>query len=322
MNINELYSQFAVAYKNAKQFAKQNDAHMTRECVISCMTIMLEIYKQSSSVVERAKIYEYIRDFKDISALIYQDGITADVKKWFGLIASAQHKEQKQDNVSPINEIIHDSNDWETEVFAKFRKSVVSIAAKRNDSREMLFGTGFIISKKGYLLTNHHVVYDKKSKGFYSQIMITIQGHDKQVPIEVIQAEINDDVALCKFDTTGIDDILPVKRIKDYSKLLPASRIMIIGNGLSMGLSPFCGVVKFPHDEFGDLVTTAPSNEGDSGGPVFDRHGECVGINKSITKSIVGAFGCVEAHGITNATPMDKIDKLLDKWCKQYKIEL
>ena len=50
----------------------------------------------------------------------------------------------------------------------------------------------------------------------------------------------------------------------------------------------------------------------------MNRQGECIGINKSKTLSV----NHVSADGYANATPMDKIDELLKKWCEANGIEL
>ncbi len=50
----------------------------------------------------------------------------------------------------------------------------------------------------------------------------------------------------------------------------------------------------------------------------MNRNGECIGINKSKTFTVDN----VSADGYVNATPMDKIEELLNKWCKSNNIEL
>lgn len=64
MGFSDLYAQFDTAYKNAKLLAKQNEVQLAREYIITCMTIMLELYKAADSVMDRVKIYAHISEFK------------------------------------------------------------------------------------------------------------------------------------------------------------------------------------------------------------------------------------------------------------------
>lgn len=321
MSVADLYFQLNTAFKNAKFLIKQNEAKLAREYLITCMSIMLEIYKNTSGVMERAKVYAHICNFKNISATLFENGITADVKIWFGIAELAENVKKKETSSSQIDKILNDDSvDWAADIFEKYSRSVVSIAAKSNGI--ISSGTGFIISNKGYMLTNDHIVFDENRCEYYKKITMQMYGEKIVIPLEIINSDKKSDVALCRFDILQVKEILPVTRIKDYSKLLPGVAVVVIGNGLSMGLAPLTGTVKFAHDACGNLVTTVPSNHGDSGGPVFNRKGECVGINKSITVSVIQGTNKVEAQGITNATPMDMIDELLAKWCKQSAIEL
>ena len=93
---------------------------------------------------------------------------------------------------------------------------------------------------------------------------------------------------------------------------------MPIGNAFGMGLAPFTGMVRFTKNNNGNLVYTVPSSPGDSGGSVFDRFGECIGINKSKTVTVNGTA----AETYANANPMDKIDELLKKWLSKNDIKL
>ncbi|MDE6475057.1 MAG: serine protease [Clostridia bacterium] len=313
MNKSDLYTKFDTAYKNAKHWVNLNDAKAARNYIIACMSIMLEFYKGTNISIERAKLYARICEFKNISAMLFETGITEEVKTWFGIVDNK--------NITQKADIVFDETiDWAADIFAKYIDSAVVVTAKSGATG--MNGTGFIISEKGYLLTNDHVVFDENRCDYYKNITMSLYKKKSPIPIDVINSDKKSDVALCKFDTSFIREITPVKRIQDYSKLLPGASVLVIGNGLSMGLAPFTGNVKFPHDDEGNLVSTVPSNHGDSGGPVFNRKGECVGINKSVTVSVTRGTNTMEANGITNATPMDKIEELLAKWCKQYGIEL
>ncbi len=321
MGPSDLYAQFDTAYKNAKLLAKQNEALLARDYIITCMEILGELYKTADSIMERAKLYAHIRDFKKISALIFEEGISAGVKTWFGISEIGENGRAKVENPSRIEKTMEDNSiNWAADIFAKNSPSVVIVTAKSGSI--ISNGTGFVISEKGYLLTNDHVVFDESRCEYYKKISISAYGCKDSIPIEIISSDKKSDVALCRFDNNLAGNIPAVKRIPDYSKLLSGYAVVVIGNGLSMGLAPLTGTVKLPHDDADNLVTTVPSNHGDSGGPVFNSKGECVGINKSITVSVTRGTNTVEAQGITNATPMDKIEELLNKWCKQNAIEL
>jgi V8-like Glu-specific endopeptidase len=91
--------------------------------------------------------------------------------------------------------------------------------------------------------------------------------------------------------------------------------MMIIGNALDFGLAPITGTIKFTKaDHSGDLVYTAPTNNGDSGSPVLNRTGQLIGIHKSSTSAKIVGNMRIEAKGMSNATGADDILNLLSKW--------
>ena len=89
-----------------------------------------------------------------------------------------------------------------------------------------------------------------------------------------------------------------------------------------MGIAPFWGIVRHTHGLNGDLIYDAQSNQGDSGAPVLNLAGECVGSTNRSRCPYGRETRTIEVHGMANATPMDKINELLDKWCEEYEIEL
>lgn len=211
-----------------------------------------------------------------------------------------------------------ESQGWAADVFEKRSPSIVSL--KCSGGSYSSEGTGFIISANGYLLTNDHVVYDESAGGYFNKITMTFSGGKKEYKATVVTSSKARDLALCRFEPDQIPDIKPIPFIDDYSRLKQGADVLVIGNGLSMGLAPFTGTVKYTCNDRGDLVYTAPSNPGDSGGPVFNRAGECVGINKSVTVSLIRGGEKIPANGLTNATPADKIAELLEKWSKNFSI--
>ncbi|MDE7089106.1 MAG: hypothetical protein K2O54_03210, partial [Prevotella sp.] len=125
----DLYSQFDTAYKNARLSAKQNNALSARSQLIACMSLMLEIYKNTEDEKRQAKLYEHICEFRRVSTIIYESGITADVKTWFG-IAEEKRRDSSEDKPRKSKIDIEDYVDWAAEVFARCSDSVATISAK------------------------------------------------------------------------------------------------------------------------------------------------------------------------------------------------
>lgn len=205
---------------------------------------------------------------------------------------------------------------WGAEVFDANRTAVVQICATA--AGNISSGTGFIISDKGFLLTNDHVVFDEQNGVYYGKLKMTLFGEKKAHKIDVVISDKKADVALCRFNPSEVQGFSVVRQVSDYSRVKQGADCLVIGNAFGMGLAPCMGNIRFTKNDSGNLVYTIPSNPGDSGGPVFNRAGECIGINKSKTVAVNGTA----AEGYANATPMDTVQQLLQKWCKTNEITL
>lgn len=211
-------------------------------------------------------------------------------------------------NVAPVTSI--DAIDWFADVFE--RRLPATVVVTTDDSA----GTGFFISEDGLIVTNHHVVYSGRT---VSSTIEICSGDEKiQCEVKFIDANKERDVALLKADL-GNKKAPFVPMIKDYSKVRPGMSVMMIGNAFDCGLAPISGMIKFPRAKMDDnLVYTAPSNSGDSGGPLFDRDGNCIGIHKSSTESVSIGNERIKARGLANATPAEDILKLVEKWKEKH----
>ncbi len=331
----------ATFYFNAREFVKQNNPKAARAYVLAILNNAVATYNQAKTILAKAKTQVFLDTWLAVSRELRTNGITDFVLKCFGLPTNKNEQvlpnksAEQQPEIStiadtptqrhlPSNEIdiaglIDESagaQGWRAEVFEKNKMAVVGISA--SNSEHTSTGTGFIISSKGYLLTNDHVVYDENAQGYFPKIQMTFAGDKKKYKLTVLFSDKNSDVALCFFDPNNVGEFAVVRRIADYSRVLQGAECLVIGNAFGMGLAPFAGGVRFTKSNDGNLVHTAPSNPGDSGGPVLNRQGECIGINKSKTLTVDN----VSADGYVNATPMDKIDELLTKWCSQNDIVL
>ncbi len=144
-------------------------------------------------------------------------------------------------------------------------------------------GSGFVVEKDGYILTNYHVVKQA------DEIVVSFgDGHDtkiKEYPAKLIGADPKTDIALIKIEP---DDDLPALTLGDSRALQVGEWVMAIGNPFGFAGSVTVGVVSAkgreigagPYDDF--IQTDASINPGNSGGPLLNVKGEVVGINTAI----------------------------------------
>ena len=323
----------ATYYANAKLLLRENKPKAARDYVLQILNEGLEIYQKTADILLKAKTKAFLEKWVYVSKDLYAYGITDYVLECFGLDKqslskpkAAKEKTPPKPKESPAQSggidmagLIEDAEKtqgWCSDVFEANKNAVVEISG--TTATGVSSGTGFIISDKGYLLTNDHVAYDEKNCAYFSNLTFSLSGENKKHKLEVLFSDKKSDVALCKFNPAEVQGFKSVRRVVDYSLVKQGADCLVIGNAFGMGLAPFTGIVRFTKSDAGNLVYTAPSNPGDSGGPVFNRFGECIGINKSKTVSV----NRTAAEGYANATPMDKIDELLKKWTDKNGIEL
>jgi serine protease Do len=148
-------------------------------------------------------------------------------------------------------------------------------------------GSGFLISKDGYILTNTHVVGDADK--------ITVRLTDgREFKAKRVGADSKTEVALIKIE----GDNLPVLNIGDPNKLLTGEWVIAIGNPFGLKETLTVGVVsgKGRSDigiaDYEDFIQTdAAINPGNSGGPLLNIDGEVVGINTAIYSRSGGYMG-------------------------------
>jgi len=157
--------------------------------------------------------------------------------------------------------------------------------------REGGSGSGSIIDRRGYILTNKHVVANA-----YKVFVSLANG--KQYEGKVIGVDPENDLAIVKFEPDGSD--LTVIPFGDSSSLKVGQKVLAIGNPFGYERTLTTGVVSGlgrPVRTSSGLVirdmiqTDASINPGNSGGPLLNSRGEMIGINTMIYSPSGGSIG-------------------------------
>jgi S1-C subfamily serine protease len=143
-------------------------------------------------------------------------------------------------------------------------------------------GSGFMIDPRGYILTNFHVVQGAQA------IAVTL-GDRSHYDAKFIGADERNDIALIKIDPKGRK--LTALTMGDSDNLQVGQRVLAIGNPFGFQSTLTTGVVSALGRTVqtsqttvidGAIQTDAAINQGNSGGPLLNSHGEVIGINSAI----------------------------------------
>jgi len=145
-------------------------------------------------------------------------------------------------------------------------------------------GTGFVIDREGFVLTNNHVVEGA------DQIFVKPYGagRTEEYEAELVGRDVLTDSALIRLKEKP-SEALGVVKFGDSDEMQPGDWVMAIGNPFGLGHTVTVGVISALGRPFGIqgreqdmLQTDAAINPGNSGGPLLNIRGEVVGINTSI----------------------------------------
>ncbi len=173
------------------------------------------------------------------------------------------------------------------------------------EKKEIGGGTGFIISKDGYIVTNKHVVSDLEAE--YTVLM----NDEKKYPAKVIARDPVNDLAVLKIEAKD----LPTVELGDSSKLEVGQTVIAIGNalgefrntvsvGVISGLSrsiTAAGVGIGSEQLIGVIQTDASINPGNSGGPLLNIAGQVIGINTAVAQGAQGIGFAIPINSVKNS---------------------
>ncbi len=148
-------------------------------------------------------------------------------------------------------------------------------------------GSGFVIDKSGYIVTNNHVIDGA------DDIKVTLTD-GRELPAKLIGTDPQTDLAVIKVEAK---DELPAVAFADSDKARVGDWVVAIGSPFGLGGSVTAGIISArgrdihsgPYDDY--LQIDAPINAGNSGGPVINAEGRVVGVNTAIYSPNGGNIG-------------------------------
>lgn len=149
------------------------------------------------------------------------------------------------------------------------------------DFKQRSLGSGFIIDKEGFIVTNNHVVEGA------DQIKVRLS-NEKEYEATVVGRDPKTDLALIKIE--GAKDLVPLP-VGDSDAQEVGTWVVAIGSPFGLEQTVTAGIVSAkgriigsgPYDDF--VQTDASINPGNSGGPLINMNGEVIGINTAIVAS-------------------------------------
>lgn len=266
-------------------------------------------------------IYLLFNTFKD----------NKEINKFFGINKNEteNYTESKNDS-SKIAVDLKDFNDTAVGVANKVLPSIVNIDIEydintifNGKARTTGTGSGVILSKDGYVLTNNHVVSPQKENNFYTvseakKITVTLSD-DKKYDGEIIGVDKTTDLAVIKMKDAK--DLTPAE-LGNSDNLKIGEFVMAVGSPLGFKASVTDGIIssvnrKVPLSDGSSLIaiqTNASINGGNSGGALVNSKGEVIGIN---TLKLAGNG----IEGLGFAIPINSTKTIVKKLIKDGKVE-
>lgn len=242
----------------------------------------------------------------------------------FDVIAQSRYKSSKSKTSKGISKTPNFMKNSIVEVSKFVTPSTVQIInmaeAQRGLGEKYLLpkgtGTGIIVNKEGYILTNSHVVNGCAA-------LLVVLSNDQQLAAKLIGEDPKSDVAVIKIEKVP-SDIKPAK-LGNSDKLQVGEWVVAIGNPFGMRNTATTGIVSAVNQPkragvaLEDLLyiqTDAPINPGNSGGPLVNIQGEVIGINSWIYTG-GGSAGSV---GLGFAIPINPAKDIMAELIKNGKM--
>jgi S1-C subfamily serine protease len=205
-------------------------------------------------------------------------------------------------------------------IYAGRAAGVVTIYAQSGTdpaSAQVAQGSGFVVSRQGYILTNSHVITNAgESTSVHGADHVYVEFQDRdRAPAQIVGWDVFDDVGVIKVDPSA-HSLAPVP-LGNSTTAAVGEPVAAIGSPFGNEDSLGVGVVSATHRSISSLTsnyalvdaiqTDAPINHGNSGGPLFDARGRVIGINAQI-RSATGT-----ARGVGFAVPINSAKRSMQQ---------
>lgn len=176
--------------------------------------------------------------------------------------------------------------------------------------QEKGIGSGFFISKDGYILTNYHVIENA------DEIIVTLHNNE-EVKAKIVGSDKKTDIALLKIPGKNFQFL----ELGDSEKTKVGELVIALGNPFKVGITFTMGVVSakgrnsvgiVSYEDF--IQTDAAINPGNSGGPLINIDGKVIGINTAIFSRSGGN------QGIGFAIPVNMVKRIKNQLQKNGKV--
>jgi len=181
----------------------------------------------------------------------------------------------------------------------------MSLPGGRRIVRQRSLGSGVIVDRRGFIITNHHVVVK-------SEDLQVALWDGRVLPARIVHQDPEADIALLKIHGENLQEI----PLGNSESLKVGHWVLAIGSPFGLNQTVSAGIVSavgrsglglLPYENF--IQTDASINQGNSGGPLVDLQGRLVGINTAIFSNQSGA-----SFGIGFAVPINLANALIQKW--------
>ncbi len=212
---------------------------------------------------------------------------------------------------NPFRHFFGPNQNGQNEPFDDFFKRFFNEIPDQKMKQQSL-GSGFIINKDGYIITNNHVIDNAE------EIKVKLSD-GREFKAKVIGRDSKTDLALIKI--SSVFENLPILALGDSDSMRVGDWVLAVGNPFGLEQTVTQGIISAtgrvigsgPYDDF--LQTDAPINPGNSGGPLVNLKGEVIGINSAIVPGGQGlGFAIPSSLAKTITTQLKEKGKVVRGW--------